>query len=122
MAFKAAPKMKSGDSIELTPLTGKVIAVRVLGRYGVETKFGPRSVSQVQIAVSGSPKPLEGVLFQSYFQSLEIGEWFVGKVVKVNTGRGSSWGLETKGVDKKTLAALEKVIDSIPAESEGFEN
>lgn len=114
MAFSAAPKMKSGDSIELTPLTGKVIAVRATNRYGVETKFGHRSISQVQMIVEGSPKPLDGVLFQTYFQGLDLNHWFVGRVVKVATSRGSSWGLESKGIDKKVLAKLETAINALP--------
>ena len=108
--LSAAPKISAGESIELTPLIGKVVAVRVIERHEKETKFGNRQMAVTQIVVEGEKEPLEGVLFQSYFQKLKIGEWYVGKVVKTDR----AWGLENEGVAVKQIAALEKLIDALP--------
>lgn len=100
--------MSAGESIELTPLLNKVVAIRVIERVDQKTKFGDRQMSTAQLLVEGETEPLQGVLFQSYFQRLAIGQWFVGKVIKTER----SWGLETEGIKPAAIAKLEKAIDA----------
>lgn len=114
----AAPKIGSGDSIELSGLKGKLCGVQVLHRQEIETKFGLRKMSTVRIMMEGSPEPLEGILFQSYFQGLEIGEWYVGVLTHEKRGDNLMWGLDASKIDKKKSAALVKAIEALPAVSE----
>lgn len=107
--------MKAGDAIELAPLKDKIIAVRVESRDAVKTKFGDRSMSQVCVLVAGTKEPLEGVLFQTYFQHLPLGDWFIGRVVKVENG---PWGMDSLNLDMKVVSQLTSAIATVPALSD----
>jgi hypothetical protein len=117
MAVKKAPKVQSQDQIELKPFLGKAVAVKVTERRKVDTKFGERDVNIVTLLVEGSGEPMHGVLFQSYFSGLDIGEWYVGIVEREEL----RWLLNAEKVTKKqmdafekTIAALEKANDDVP--------
>ncbi len=112
MKLLKAPKVTSGDSIDLKPFVGKVIAVMIRKRSMVETKFGERPMNEAVIIVEGEAKPLFGVLFQSYFSHLSLGEWYVGKVEK----QDMKWSLNADEVDAKIAKAFEKIIAGIQIE------
>lgn len=114
MGFKPAPKASSGEAIDLKPLLGKAVAVRVNNTREVETKFGTRPLAEVTMLVEGSAEPLDGVLFQSYFTELAQGEWFAGIVAKMQTGDFERWALDYSKLTKKQAAALEKLIAEQP--------
>ena len=101
-----APKVNAGDSIELKPLIGKVLAVKVTARRDVETKFGTRPLNEAVIIVDGQREPLVGVLFQSYFSKLDIGEWYVGKLEKEDL----RWNLDADGLNQKQMKAMEAAV------------
>jgi hypothetical protein len=101
-----APKVNAGDSIELKPLIGKVLAVKITARRDVDTKFGTRPLNEAIIFVDGQKEPLVGVLFQSYFSKLEIGEWYVGKLTKDDL----RWNLDADGLTQKQMKALETTV------------
>lgn len=105
-----APAVNSGSAIELTPLLNKAVAICCISRKEVNTSFGPRQMSQVRLLVAGETEPLEGVLFQSYFQRLPLGEWFVGKVIKSDR----SWGLDSSALNRSEAAQLNKAVDAQP--------
>lgn len=108
---KAPPKPRtSGDQIDLGALSGKLIACAVINRYEVETKFGPRQLNQVLIGAPGSDEPIEGVIFASYFQGLDMNVWYLGRVNK--TARGA-WYLEPP--TGKDASAGRKLIEALPA-------
>lgn len=111
---KPAPAMKSGDVIELNPLLNKVVALRVTSRSAVQTKFGQRELSEVIVLVQGETVPLDGVLFQSYFQHLDIGDWYIGRIVKGER----AWGMDATNLDPKVIAALNRVIATMPDDSD----
>ena len=106
MKIHKAPKVNAGDSIELKPLVGKVLAVKVTARRDVETKFGTRPLNEAVIIVEGQREPLVGVLFQSYFSKLDIGEWYVGKLEKEDL----RWNLNSDAVNQKQMKALEAAV------------
>lgn len=107
-----APKVTSGDSIDLKPYLGKAVAVMIRKRSMVETKFGERPMNEAVLLVEGESKPLFGVLFQSYFSHLSLGEWYVGKVEKQDL----KWSLNADDVDSKTARSFEKLISGIQIE------
>lgn len=106
------PAPSSGDAIDLKPLLGKTIAVKVWNRRTVETKFGERPLVNARIMVLGNNEPLEGVMFQSYFaKTLKEGEWYCGIVSRNESGGMTQWFL--KDAPAKSVAALEKQISAI---------
>lgn len=108
---KAPPKPRtSGDQIDLGALVGKLIAVAVVNRYEVDTKFGARQLNQVLIGAPGTEEPLEGVIFASYFQGLDQNVWYLGRIDK--TARGA-WYLAPPSAKDATVGR--KLIDSLPA-------
>jgi hypothetical protein len=111
--FAPAPVPKSADAIELTPLLGKAVAIRALDRYEVDTKFGKKPLTQVQMVVAGEAEPLEGVIFQAYFQSLPLTQWFAGVICRNEKGH---WGMDHTGLkpaDSKALAGVVSLLPSI---------
>lgn len=110
MGLKPAPKVSSGEAIDLKPLLGKAIALRVNGKRNVQTKFGERPLAEVTILLDGQQEPLEGVLFQSYFTALEENEWYAGIVTRKNSGTFERWALDATKLTRKQTAALEKQL------------
>jgi hypothetical protein len=113
MALKKAPKVQSQDQIELKPFIGKAVAVKVTERRKVDTKFGERDVNVVTMLVEGNGEPMYGVLFQSYFSGLDIGEWYVGIVEREEL----RWLLNAEKVTKKQMDAFEKTIAAMEKEN-----
>lgn len=107
MKLKQAPKVTSGDVIELEPLVGKAVAVKVTNRRKVDTKYGERELNEVVLLPEGAKEPLEGVLFQAYFTKLDLNEWYVG-IVRKDEKR---WFLEP--ASGKQVRALEAAVDQI---------
>lgn len=112
MRVLKAPKINSGDQIDLKPLIGKPIAVMIRNRRTVDTKFGERPVNEAVVLAAGEEKPLYGVLFQSYFSKLSLNEWYVGVVEKVDI----KWSLNADVVDAKTAKEFERRIAGIKIE------
>jgi hypothetical protein len=102
-----APKINAGDSIELKPLIGKTLAVKITARRDVETKFGKRPLNEAVLIVEGQKEPLIGVLFQSYFSKLELNEWYVGKLEKEEL----RWNLNADALNQKQMKALEAAVE-----------
>jgi hypothetical protein len=114
--MKIAPKAKfaGGEPIDLKPYLGQACAVKVVGRSTVETKFGPRQMSEVRIVSPDADGVVEGVLFQSYFKQLDLNEWYAGRLEKIETNVGSAWILTDK-LSKKEAAALKALTDAADA-------
>ena len=111
-----APEKLTGDSIELTPLLGKMAAVYVRSRDKKQTRYGEKSMSHVLVVTEGAKvgeEPLEGIMFQSYFQDLKPGQWYIGIVGKQSSGRNDAWVLLTEKLDKKKLAEFVKVVSAV---------
>lgn len=111
-----APEKLSGDSIELTPLLGKMAAVYVRSRDKKTTRYGEKSMSHVLVVAEGAKageEPLEGIMFQSYFQDLKLGQWYIGIVAKQSSGRNDAWILNSEKLDKKKLAEFVKVVGAV---------
>jgi len=112
----AAPEKLSGDSIELTPLMGKMVGVFVRSRDKKNTRYGEKSMSHVLVFSEGmkpTDEPLEGIMFQSYFQDLKPGQWYVGIVAKQVNGRNEAWVLRSDKLDKKKTADFVKILSAI---------
>ena len=107
MKIHKAPKVNAGDSIELKPLIGKVLAVKITARRDVDTKFGKRGLNEAVMFVEGQKEPLIGVLFQSYFSKLELNEWYVGKLEKEDL----RWNLNADSLNQKQMKALEAAVE-----------
>jgi hypothetical protein len=101
-----APKVNAGDSIELKPLIGKTLAVKITARRDVDTKFGKRPLNEAVLIVEGQKEPLVGVLFQSYFSKLDLHEWYVGKLEKEEM----RWNLNSDAVNQKQIKAMETAV------------
>ncbi len=114
-AINVAPPRAGGDQIEMDDLSGKLIGVLCTSRQeNIKTKFGARSITSVVVIAAGVAEPLEGVLFQDYFQKLAIGQWFVGVVAKVNAGDNKMWILDTENLETPEVAAkLKKLIPQL---------
>lgn len=106
MKIHKAPKLNAGDSIELKPLIGKTLAVKITARRDVETKFGKRPLNEAVLIVEGQKDPLVGVLFQSYFSKLDIGNWYVGSLEKEDL----RWNLNADSVNQKQMKSLEAAV------------
>jgi hypothetical protein len=106
MRIHKAPKVNAGDSIELKPLIGKILAVKITVRRDVETKFGMRPLNEAVIFVEGQKEPLVGVLFQSYFSKLDLNEWYAGKLEKEDL----RWNLNADGLNQKQMKVMEAAI------------
>jgi hypothetical protein len=121
--MKVAPKPSFGeDAINVEPLEGEIVAVFIRGRKTVDTSFGEKEVTFATILTPDSTEPLHGALFQSYFQTLEPGEWYVGRLVKQKIGKFRAWILSSENLPKAPLDKLEKLAakwtpsgDSVPA-------
>lgn len=117
MAFKmnirVAPPKMGGDAIELSAFEGKLIALLCNARDEKKTKFGPRQMTQVAVVTVDSKEPLVGIMFQSYFQDLPLGEVFIGKVALVASGLNKQWILNADNLDKKAVAALVKHLEVV---------
>lgn len=112
----AAPAKLAGDSIELTPLLGKMVAVFPRARDKKATRFGDRSMTHVLLVAEGAKigdEALEGIMFQTYFQDLKLDQWYIGIVGKQASGRNDAWVLNADKLDKKKLAEFIKVVGSI---------
>ncbi len=110
MKIKKAPRAAIGEAISLDPLKGKAVAVVPYARKTVDTKFGERTVTAVRVYVLGSKEPLDGVLFQAYFQALALNEAVAGVVEEQETKLGSRWILNADALNPKQLAQLEAAI------------
>lgn len=108
-----APPKVGGDAIELSPLEGKLIGFFAKARDERKTKFGPRKMTAVAIVAEGSKEALEGIMFQTYFQDLEIGQWYIGKVTRVDAGGNKQWILSTDDIDPKAAKALAKILETV---------
>jgi hypothetical protein len=109
---RIAPKPQFGeDQIKLEPLEGQIVAVYVRGRKTADTKFGERQVTSIRILSEKSDEPLDGAVFQSYFQTLEMGQWYVGRLELEKVGRFRAWVLVSDNLPKASVAKLEKLAD-----------
>lgn len=117
----APPKM-GGDSIELDVLQGKLVAIFCKDRDEKKTRFGPRKMTQVYLATMESKDALMGIMFQSYFQDLALGQWYIGKVVRAPAGNNQQWILSTEGLDAKAVKALAKHLETVKLEDDSTAN
>jgi hypothetical protein len=121
--MKVAPKPSFGeDAISVEALDGEIMAVYIRGRKTVDTSFGEKEVTFATILTPDSKEPLHGALFQSYFQTLEPGEWYVGRLEKSKIGKFRAWILSSENLPKAQIDKLEKLAekwtpsgDSVPA-------
>lgn len=116
MKFTTAPEKLAGDSIELTPLLGKLVGVFCRARDQKNTRFGQKAMTHVVVVSEGmkaGEEPLEGIMFQSYFQELKLDQWYIGIVSKQTAGRNEAWILKSDKIDKKKLAALIEVLKTV---------
>lgn len=113
VAVMMAPPKVGGDAIELSPLENKIVAIFCKARDERKTKFGPRKMTAVAVVAEGSKEPLEGIMFQTYFQDLELGFWYIGRVVRVEAGGNKQWVLSTDNIDPKAAKALAKTLESV---------
>jgi len=116
MKIAAAPERLAGDSIELSPLTGKMVGVLVRSRDKKQTRYGEKSMSHVVVLTEGAKSPedrLEGIMFQAYFQELKPGQWYVGIVEKQKSGRNDCWALNSEKLDKKKVAEFVKLLATV---------
>jgi hypothetical protein len=112
----AAPAKFAGDSIELSPLVGKMIGVYARSRDSKKTRFGERSMTHVLVVVEGAKAgddPLEGIMFQTYFQDLKLDQWYVGHVAKQASGKNEAWVLNSDKLDKKKVAEFVTILQKI---------
>jgi hypothetical protein len=108
--MKVAPKPNFGeDTIDLEPLEDHTLAVYVRGRKTVQTSYGEKEVTFVTVITPDATEPLNGAVFQSYFQTLEPGEWYVGRLEKQKIGKFRAWVLSSENLPKSTLDKLEKL-------------
>jgi len=117
-----APEKLAGDSIELTPLMGKLVAVFPRSRDKKNTRYGERSMTHVLLVAEGAKlgeMPLEGIMFQSYFQELKPDQWHVGIVAKVPSGRNDAWVLDPTIKDKKKLKEFAAIVAAIETAPQG---
>lgn len=114
----AAPARLGGDSIDLGALEGKMVAILCVERDEKKTKFGERSMTHVAVVAHGSKDVLEGIMFQSYFQTLELDKWFIGVVKRVEAGNNRAWVLATEGMDAKMAKDFAKTLDSVKLRAE----
>lgn len=114
---RPAPKPKSsGEQIKLEPLTGKLCALKVVDRRSVDTKFGARNMSDTVLIPSGADEPLYGVLFASYFQDLEIGEWYIGRIAKSEKG---TWFMSAPtATDQREINSLMPIMAGVDESDE----
>ena len=116
MKFTTAPEKLAGDSIELTPLLGKLVGVFCRARDQKNTRFGQKAMTHVVVVSEGmkaGEEPLEGIMFQSYFQELKLDQWYIGIVSKQTAGRNEAWILKSDKIDKKKLTALIEVLKTV---------
>lgn len=106
--FAPPPPRVSGDSIDLSALLGKTIAVKLIGKTQKATKFGEKTMAQVRIYSADQKQPLDGVLFSAYFVGLEVGRWFAG-TLSMTKGNRRGWTL-IESTDTAALAKLGKLI------------
>jgi hypothetical protein len=71
-------------------------------------------MSEVRIVSPAADGVVEGVLFQSYFQQLDLNEWYAGKLERVETNVGNAWILSDQ-LSKKEAAALKALTDAADA-------
>lgn len=110
-AVKVPPPLFGGDQIELHDLMDRVCGVYVSDRRGVKTRFRDQDtpMSTVLIAVEGEKEPLSGVLFQDYFQGLELRAWYIGRIGK----NGRAWCLQPVDAGSKEYTAMCKQIAAV---------
>lgn len=118
--FATPPPPSGGDAIEFGPLTGKVIAVKIIDRIKQTTKFGVKDMSTGFVVAVGSKEPLGGVMFQSYFQRLELDKWYIGRVVQHETRVGKAWVLDSENVSGPDIAKLSDLINEMESSDKPF--
>lgn len=118
---KMAPPKMGGDALELSHLEGKLVAIFCRARDEKKTKFGPRKMTSAAIVAEGSKEALEGILFQSYFQDLDLNCWYIGKIGRVEAGGNRAWVLITEGLDAKAVKALAKHLETVKLSGEGVD-
>lgn len=107
-----APEKMHHEALELSPIEGKLIAVRCDQRDERKTRFGQRRMTLVSIFVTGEKIPLVGILFQSYFQDLELNRFYVGVLTRQDVGINRVWTLDSSKVAQKDLKALSASISA----------
>jgi hypothetical protein len=113
-----APPQSGGDAVDLSQFDGELIALYCRERECKQTKFGERSMTSVYIAQTDSREPLAGIMFQSYFQGLELGRWYIGMVARVKRGANTQWVLTAEGASRAGVQALSDHLQSIVLEEE----
>lgn len=118
--FAKPPPPSGGDAIEFGPLTGKVIAVKIIDRIKQTTKFGVKDMSTGFVVALGSKEPLGGVMFQSYFQRLELDRWYIGRVIQHETRVGKAWVLDSDDIAPADVAKLSELINTLESSDNPF--
>lgn len=116
LKFSTAPEKLAGDSIELTPLLGKMVGVFCRARDQKNTRFGQKAMTHVVVVSEGmkaGEEPLEGIMFQSYFQELKLDQWYIGVVAKQTAGRNEAWILNSAKLDPKKQKALIEILKTV---------
>lgn len=108
-----APPKSAGDAVELAQFDGEMVALFCRDRDEKKTRFGQRKMTSVYIAQLESTEPLAGIMFQSYFQDLEIGQWYIGIVTRVKTGNNLQWILTMDGLKKDEVAKLAAHLENV---------
>lgn len=113
-----APPKSGGDAIELSQFDGGVVGLYCRERDSKKTRFGERRMTSVYIVDTSSKEPLAGIMFQSYFQELDLGKWYIGIVERVKSGNNLQWVLSTDGLKKSDVSALVAHLGTIRLEDE----
>lgn len=105
-----APPKSGGDAIELSQFDGELIALYCRERDEKKTRFGQRRMTSVYIVDSSSTEPLAGIMFQTYFQDLDLGKWYIGRVKRVKSGNNPQWILSS---DELTRAEVSQLVNHL---------
>jgi hypothetical protein len=113
IAVTIAPPKSGGDAVELAQFEGDMVALFCRDRDDKKTRFGQRRMTSVYIATLDSNEPLAGIMFQSYFQDLELGQWYIGIVTRVKSGNNLQWILSTDGLNRNDVQNLARHLETI---------
>lgn len=113
-----APPKSGGDAIELSQFDGEVVALFCRDRDEKKTRFGQRRMTSVYIVDTSSTEPLAGIMFQSYFQDLDLGKWYIGRVKRVKSGNNLQWILSTDELTRAEVSQLVNHLRSVRIEDD----
>jgi hypothetical protein len=101
--FLPPPPPETAEVVDMETIRGKCIALEILDRRTVETRFGDRDLTVALVGVEDGSGGKWG-FFASYFSRLEIGKKYCGVVAK---HQGRSWILEDTADFKRASKAKE---------------